>query len=190
VSPSPARTSSAAIVEAGRTLLEERGLDAVTMANVAQLVGIKAPSLYKHVEDRADLLDLIVADTARELTAVLAAAGRGRKEPADRIRRIAVAYRRFARRRPRASALLFADLGEDRSAPLDDLAAAATPVVDATTALVGPDRALAAARALTAFAHGFTSMEQAGAFRLGGRVDEAFDTGLDALIAGLIRTDD
>jgi hypothetical protein len=111
-------------------------------------------------------------------------------DPAVRIGGFAVASRGFPRGRRRGAAHLFAYLGEDRSAPLDDLAAAATPVVDATTALVGPDRALAAARALTAFAHGFTSMEQAGAFRLGGRVDEAFDTGLDALIAGLIRTDD
>ena len=37
----------------------------------------------------------------------------------------------------------------------------------------------------TAWATGFLQMELAGAFRLGGDVDEAFDYGLDRLIHGL-----
>ena len=186
MSPSPARTSEAAIVEAGRDLLEEHGLDAVTMAAVAARVGVKAPSLYKHVRDRGALVGLIVADTARELTRVLnAAAPSSHSDPERALRAIATAYRRFARSRPRASSLLFADLGPDLVVPLDDLAAAAQPLVEVTGALVGVDRALSAARALTAFVHGFTSMETAGVFRLGRGVDDAYATGIDALIRGL-----
>ena len=185
MSPSPARTSPAAIVSIAREVLERDGLEAVTMATVAARVGVKPPSLYKHVRDRSDLVRLVLADTARELTRALDAATRRSSDPRDRVHRIAVAYRRFARRHPRATALLFADLGSDLVSPLDDLTAAARPVLDAATLLVGTDRALASARVLTAFVHGFTSMEAAGAFRLGGSVNEAFETGLDALIAGL-----
>jgi hypothetical protein len=51
--------------------------------------------------------------------------------------------------------------------------------------LVGPERALAAARLFTAWATGFLQMELAGMFRLGGDVDEAFDYAMDRIIAGL-----
>jgi hypothetical protein len=54
-----------------------------------------------------------------------------------------------------------------------------------TERLVGRARALEAARLLTAFAHGFVSMELAGAFRLGGNVDEAYRFAIDSIIEGL-----
>ena len=54
-----------------------------------------------------------------------------------------------------------------------------------TERLVGREHALEAARLLTAFAHGFVSMELAGAFRLGGDVDEAYRFAIDSIVAGL-----
>ena len=54
-----------------------------------------------------------------------------------------------------------------------------------TERLVGPERALEAARLVTAFAHGFVSMELSGAFRLGGDVDEAYRYGVGVLVDAL-----
>ena len=44
--PTPAHTSLQQIVDAGRRVLELEGLEQLTMARVAQAVGIRAPSLY------------------------------------------------------------------------------------------------------------------------------------------------
>ncbi len=53
------------------------------------------------------------------------------------------------------------------------------------TALAGTERALTATRTVTAWLHGFISMEQSGMFRLGGDIDAAFDDGLATLLDGI-----
>jgi AcrR family transcriptional regulator len=186
VSPARARTSDAEIIAAARALLEAEGLDAVTMASVAERVGVKPPSLYKHVRDRSALLVAVAEDAAAELASVLeGAAGTAEDDPAARVASLAAAYRAHAHRAPRAAALLFSDLEPSARPPVEAGARAARPVIEVAAALAGVDRALPAARVLTAFAHGFTSMELAGAFRLGGDPDEAFRLGVEALARGL-----
>lgn len=54
-----------------------------------------------------------------------------------------------------------------------------------STSLGGPEQALESARLVVAWAHGFVSLELAGAFRLGGDVDAAFDFGIDRLTDAL-----
>ena len=58
-------------------------------------------------------------------------------------------------------------------------------MLTATAALAGPEQALEAARMVTAWAHGFVSMELADAFRMGGDVDQAFEYGIAFLADAL-----
>jgi hypothetical protein len=51
--------------------------------------------------------------------------------------------------------------------------------------LAGPGRALAPARTIVAWANGFIAMELAGAFRLGGDVQQAWEFGLDRIVAAV-----
>ena len=103
--PALAQTSTAAVVTAGRRLLEEHGPDALTMRGVADAVGVRPPSLYKRVRGRADLLRLILDDVADELAAALdAAASSG--DPAADLRSMGAAYRRFAHANPVAFTLM------------------------------------------------------------------------------------
>lgn len=173
--PTPERTSIEQIVDAATRLLEQGGPAVVTMQAVATAVGVRAPSLYKRVRDREALLGLVGEAAAIDLTDRLEAAS-GRLDEA------LLAFRRFGRERPEAFRLLFANIVD-----ADRLAATSAPVLRATEAAVGPEHALDAARLLTAWATGFVTMELAGAFRLGGDLDEAYRYGMAHLVGSLER---
>ncbi|WP_374975254.1 TetR/AcrR family transcriptional regulator [Microbacterium trichothecenolyticum] len=171
--PTPERTSYAEIVSAGRDVLEESGPAGLTMQSVAQRVGVRAPSLYKRVRDRDALIRAVAAATVGDLTERLEASDRSLED-------LARAYRALAHERPEGFRLMFA-----AAAPQELLDRAGMTIVDSAAAIAGQERALDAARLVTAWATGFIHMELAGAFRLGGDVDGAFEYGLAALRRGL-----
>ena len=173
IMPTPERTSLDEIVDAAARLLENGWVTAVTMQAVAQAVGVKAPSLYKRVRDRDTLLGLVGGAAAVDLTQRLDAAS-------GRLDDLLVAFRVFGHERPEAFRLLFTTVVD-----ADKLAATSAPVLRATTDAVGEEHALDAARLLTAWATGFVTMELAGAFRLGGDLDEAFRFGREHLVRSL-----
>lgn len=167
--PAPERTSLEAIVDAGVSILETDGLDALTMSAVAARVGVKAPSLYKRVRDREALVRLVADAATRSLTERLEAA-----EPT--VSGLAGAFRTFAHERPSAFWLMMSPVGDPEL-----LGAASGPVLRLTKDLAGEQEGLAAARLLTAWVVGFLTMELSGAFRLGGDLEEAFRYGLGRL---------
>ena len=183
MSPAPARTSRDAILAAAREILEADGLDAVTMTRVGDRVGVRGPSLYKHVPNRAALIravaDAVTADLGRTL------AGRPTDDAKADLRALATRYRRFVRANPERlrtavrapAARLPAGPGCGRGGRAADRGSDGSPGREAG--------ALAAARTVAAWAHGFVSMELAGAFRLGGDVDDAYDTGIEVILAGV-----
>jgi AcrR family transcriptional regulator len=183
MSPAPARTSTDAIVVAARRILESGGLDSVTMRSVAEAVGVKGPSLYKRIPDRAALIRAIAESVVEDLSRTMSIATESGDPRAD-LRAAAVAYRAFVQANPNGYRLLFTDL-TDAKADASSLAALGTPVVDAMTRLIGPSDALEAARTFVSWAHGFASMELAGGFRLGGDLDVAYTFGIESILAGV-----
>jgi AcrR family transcriptional regulator len=184
--PAPARTSRGAIVEAARTLLEEGGLDAVVMGAVAERVGVRGPSLYKHVADRSALIravgDAVTADLRSALDRTMSTG-----DPAADLRAFALAYRAFVRANPNGYGLLFAHLEPGLQPDPTAVADLGRPIVAAVARLTGDQgpRALEAGRTLVAWAHGFVTMELAGGFRLGGDLDAAYATGIELILAGI-----
>ncbi|HWM16669.1 MAG TPA: WHG domain-containing protein [Microbacterium sp.] len=171
--PTPDRTSLAAMVDAGRGILESGGSARLTMQAVAERVGVRAPSLYKRVRDRDALLTLVADATAADLT--------DRLEASDQsLPALARTYRAFAQQHPEGFRLMFTVAGAEAS-----MARASVPVLRATRELVGPDASLDAARLVTAWATGFINMELSGSFRFDGDLDRAFEYGLDRIVAGL-----
>ena len=184
--PTPERTSTEAIIGAAREILECQGLAGLTMQAVADRVGVRAPSLYKRVRNRGDLVGLVAAAVVRDLGARLHAVPAGTDSRAA-LGELARAIRAFARAHP-AGYRLIMGWGPETVAP--DMAAlvdAVAPVLRVAGELAGPRDALEAARTLTAWANGFINMELAGAFNLGGDVDHAFEYGVARLADALTR---
>ncbi|WP_405488752.1 TetR/AcrR family transcriptional regulator [Nocardia sp. NBC_00511] len=156
------------IAAAARALLDDRGPEALTMRNVAEALGIKAPSLYKHVPDKTALETLVVADAFAELADALeTAAAQGLPE-------LARAYRDYAVTHPHLYRLMnYRPLRRDLL-PDGLEAASARPLA----AVVGGDPDLA--RALWAFAHGMVSLEIDGRFPEDADLTAAWRAGLAA----------
>ena len=157
------------IVAAARELLEEEGPEALSMRRVADRLGIRAPSIYKHLPDKRALENAIVSDVFEEIAEAFEAASTGD----DPLAGIADTYRRFAHEHPHLFRLMTErPLDRERLTPGAEERAAA-PILRATG---DPDTA----RAAWAFAHGMTILELNGRFPAGADLDAAWSRGLVA----------
>jgi AcrR family transcriptional regulator len=167
----------AAIIATARTILETDGREALTMRALAARLGMRAPSLYKHVVDKDQLEALLIADALREMGTALRASliGLGPRRPARRtaVAALAKGYRAWALAHPHPYRL-----ATEGALPRDRLpegleAWTAAPLVEAAG---DEDRA----RAIWAFAHGMTILELDGRFPGGADLDAAWDRGIAA----------
>ncbi len=166
--PTPDRTSLDEIVAAARELLE---LGDLTMQAVAERVGVQAPSLYKRVRSRDELVRMVADATLAELGLI-----------EGDIYAVASAFRAFAHQRPAAFRLV---MGGGVTASPHAIVAASQPILRAAGALAGAQNELVAARTFTAWANGFIAMELNSGFNLAGPVDDAWQYGLDRLVAAI-----
>lgn len=152
-------------VATARELLEEEGPEGISMRRVAARMGIRAPSLYKHVPDKAALEVQLTIDGLRAFGAALSAGG-------PELAGLAAAYRAWALAHPHLYLFM-----TQRPLPRDRLPegledSAGRPLVQA----LGDEHT---ARAAWASAHGLASLEIAGRFPP--------DADLDAAWAALVR---
>jgi len=93
----------AEIVRAGLELLEQGGLDALSLRRVAQVLGMHAPGLYWYIEDKQELIDLLAKAILDEALADERGPAEGEgwepwlTEVAVRIRRVLLSHRDGAR---------------------------------------------------------------------------------------------
>jgi AcrR family transcriptional regulator len=172
------------VVEAGR-IADEVGLSRLTLAALAESLGVRQPSLYKHIDGMDALQRSIAVRAKSELGEVLGRAAVG-KAGDDAIRALSTAYRRWALEHPgRYSATVRApELGD-----YDDEAASASVVGVVFDVLAGYDLhgvdAIDATRALRSTLHGFIALESSGGFGLPVDIDRSFERLVDGLVVAL-----
>ncbi len=179
--PAPAKTSYSEIIRTAQQLLETQGLENLSMQSLATALGVRAPSLYKHIENKSQLVKVVLEAVLIELGETLADAAKGQNFQDD-LRAMMGAYRTFAHQHPTLYPLLYSQLASEMQPDIEVSANAAAPLLHAIAQWINPEQSLSAARIVVAFTHGFVSMELAGAFRLGGNVEDAFELGVDSLV--------
>ncbi len=170
------------MIEEAERLADEVGLANLTLAALAERLGVRQPSLYKHIAGM-DALQRSISIRARlQLTDVLARAAVGRWR-GDAIVSMARAYRAWAHEHPGCYAA-----GQRAPAPGDTeeetaSQAAVDVVADVLSGFdLAGDDAIDAIRALRSALHGFVSLEAAGGFGLPVDVDRSFDR----LVGGIV----
>lgn len=177
--------SQAAVVDVALAVVDEKGLDALSIAAVADRAGVAAPSLYKHVGSLADLRELMAEQVIKQVTATFAreVMGRSRDEAVAALLR---AYRAYVVENP----------GRYQLIPLNPLglspavARAGNESLDVFRAVVAgygleASAATHAIRRLRAAAHGFASLEAGGGFGLDEDVNASFDQLIEMCLRSL-----
>lgn len=174
----------ARVVQVAVELADQRGFEAVTLAQVAAELNIRIPSLYNYVSGLSGLRYQMAVWGLRQATDQLRRAAVG-KAGDEAVVAIANAYREFAHAHPGVYGAAL------RGAPTGDteLAAVGKEVVDVAAAVLAfygfnGDDAVHAVRALRSVLHGFVDLELAGGFGLPLEPDESFRRLVYILIQG------
>ncbi len=180
------------IVETAATILNEEGVEALTLNRLAQELGVKTPSLYNHIAGLPGLYRELAILNARILGERFTQAAIGRAGPTALIA-VAQAYRAYIKEAPGVYLASLRSSGTQQ--PVDAELSAAEAVslrvavaVVASFGLTSHD-ALHAVRGLRSLVHGFATLEIAGGFGLPLDLDESFDRLLQMFVRALQSAD-
>lgn len=178
--------NTAGVVAGGAALADELGFSALTVALLAERLGVKPPALYKHVDGLADLQHRIAALALSECGDALRNALQGKAGP-DAVAALFTTLREYVERHPgRYSAITGAEfLGAD-----DPLRAAGLRMINSIRAVLAdygirPEETDHAVRALRCTLHGFAVLQAANAFQWSNDPDQSFAWMIKFADAGL-----
>ena len=73
------------IITVASQLFEEKGYSAVSVRDIAQAMGMKAASLYNHIESKQEILSILILELARNFTSGMAGVLETRLSPLQKI---------------------------------------------------------------------------------------------------------
>ncbi len=174
------------VVAAAAGLIDEIGYHELTMGRLAQRLGVRAPSLYKHVDGLADLQHRIATLATTELGNAVRDAMQGRAGR-DALTALLTATRAYVTAHP---GRYTATIGAEFTGPDDPLLAASARVIDSIAAVlrgygVGEAEMVHAIRTIRCTLHGFAALQASRGFQWSGDPDETFDWMIGFIDGGL-----
>ena len=167
--------STQKVVREAAALADEVGYDKLTLAGVAERVGVRLPSLYKHIASLEALRQGVAALATGELAHTMTSAAVG-QAGSDALHAIADAYHDYGRAHPgRYAATVRAPQPTDaaHNAAAEDVLRVVFAVL-AGYGITGDD-AVDATRALRAALHGFLTLEAGGGFGMPQDVNRSYE---------------
>jgi AcrR family transcriptional regulator len=177
------------VVAAAARVADRDGLDRLTIASVADALGIQSPSIYHHVDGLDDLRHEIGTYGARELAKRFAAAvdDAGSTDAYAALQVMAHAFRDFAKDHPGLYAAAQPATPLDGDQTLYDAAPEAFNTVLGMVATLGlpPEEQVNVFQSVRAALHGFIMCEAQPGFGRPEEADAQFQHMIDMLDAGL-----
>jgi len=173
------------VIQAAAELADQQGLENMTLALLAQKLGVRTASLYNHVNGLPELRKKLTLYGMNRLKDALMLAALG-KSGDDAVRAMSAAYLAFAREHP--------GLYEATQRSLDrqdaELMQAATEVVETVLRVLQAyglkgEAAIHTVRAFRSLLHGFASIERQGGFGMELDLDESFRLLVDIFLRGI-----
>jgi AcrR family transcriptional regulator len=173
------------VLRVAAELADIHGFSQLTLAQVAEQLGIRLPSLYNHVQGLDDVrreLALLGLQLLKEQL-MLATVGKAHD---DAVMALGHAYRAFVLRHPGLyAATVQAPPADDQELQQQSAAAINLVLTILVPYQLDHDAAIHAVRGLRSIAHGFATLEQAGGFGLPLDCDESYTRLLQTFVIGL-----
>jgi AcrR family transcriptional regulator len=174
------------VVASAAGLADELGFQGVTMGLLADRLGVRSPSLYKHVDGLADVQHRLATLAMTELGEVIRDAVQGRAGR-HALAAMLTAVRGYVGAHPGRYA---ATVGAEFTGPDDPLLAAGTRVINSIAAVlrgygVGENEMNHAIRTVRSTMHGFAMLEASRGFQWDADPDESFEWMIGFIDRGL-----
>jgi AcrR family transcriptional regulator len=178
-------TAQTRLLKGATVLVNQRGLEELSMSELAQALNVRTPTLYSHVAGLDDLKRLLALHGLAELDRTMARATIGISGP-DAVRALLNAYREFVEKNPGLyAATVPTPPRSDR-----EWSAAVDRLMDTLLAclqyydLRGAEK-VHALRGLRSLVHGFVSLESSGALKHPVNRNDSFAWLVESFLAAL-----
>ena len=169
------RLTSALVLEAAVEAVEEKGLNELSMQDLASRLGIKSPSLYNHISGLDDIRRQLTKEVLHRMENTIRDSAVGRSGE-NALREMALAYRKSAKIHPE----LYKAFASSRQPRDPEIEAAIQSLVGVLFRVLegyglNPEQEVHFIRIFHSGIHGFVSLEAAGFFGGDLLADETFD---------------
>jgi AcrR family transcriptional regulator len=154
-----------ALLEAARGLINEAGVEKLTLREVARRAGVTTGAPYHHFADKAELVYALTGQSLEELDQASLAALEGIVEPREQLRAIGVAYVLYAVDHPAEFRLMFRpemgaplDFADPETAPVFRILLRVVRACREAAGIQGTDGLDAAAISAWSLVHGLASL--------------------------------